>query len=100
MNSSWQIVQPSGFGATLEDELLSELDSRERDKEDGDTEPLNSSEEEEEEDKDGEDEKDGPAWDYFCVLDFEAVRERVDDAWLYEVTELPVTLFNCRTRKV
>jgi hypothetical protein len=99
--SAWQIVQPGGFGASLEDELFDELDREEQEHR---KKPLDDdSEEEEEEDEVEEEEEEGnkQPWTHLCVLDFEACREELKGGeWVYEITELPVTLLNCTTLKV
>jgi hypothetical protein len=102
---SWQ---PS-FGASLEDELFAELDNNNEEEKKKVSSKLNESDSDDDsEDDESEEEEDKePAnrqpWTHLCVLDFEACRERVtgsDDEWLYEITELPVTLLNCTTRQV
>ena len=93
--SAWQIVQPGGFGASLEDELFAELDREEQQHR---KKPLESDSDEDSEEEEG----NKQPWTHLCVLDFEACREELESKseWLYEITELPVTLLNCTTLKV
>ncbi len=96
--SAWQIVQPGGFGASLEDELFAELDREEQQHR---KKPLASDSDEDSEEEEEEEEGNKQPWTHLCVLDFEACREELEsNEWLYEITELPVTLLNCTTLKV
>ncbi len=81
---NWHNLANLSFGASLEKELLDELNEEEQDGELA---------------EDEEDQK--QHFDYFCVLDFEACRQQVgDNQYIYEITEFPVVLLNAKTLKV
>ncbi|KAL6061718.1 ERI1 exoribonuclease family member 3 [Balamuthia mandrillaris] len=105
---NWGLPSATGFGdeQSLLDELDHSLSQANRRVDHEAQEDIFESESESDEEE-PEEEEEGHDFDYLCVLDFEACREKIaektedrEEEWLYEITEFPVLLFNTRSLKV